>query len=85
MPLVITALGALILVVIIIVALYILFKAIKYLAVNTIVGLIILALLQWLGILKGMHIGLWDVILTAIGGVIGVFIIVLLYFLGYDI
>jgi len=85
MPLVITALGALILVVIIIVALYILFKAIKYLAVNTIVGLIILALLKWLGILKGMHIGLWDVILTAIGGVIGVFIIVLLYFLGYDI
>ncbi len=85
MPLIITALGALILVVIIIVALYILFKAIKYLAVNTIVGLIILALLQWLGILEGMHIGLWDVILTAIGGVIGVFIIVLLYFLGYDI
>lgn len=85
MPMIVTALGALILVVIIIVALYILFKAIKYLAVNTIVGLIILALLKWLGVLEGMNIGLWDVIITAVGGVIGVFIIVVLYFLGYDI
>jgi len=84
MPLILS-LGALILVIIIVVAIYILFKAIKYLAVNAIVGLILLALLKWVGILSGMHIGLWDVILTAIGGVIGVFIIVLLYFLGYDI
>ena len=81
----ITAIGALILVVIIIVALYILVKAIKYFAINTIVGLIILALLKWLGVLKGMNIGLWDVILTAVGGVIGVFIVIVLYFLGYDI
>lgn len=84
MPIIIT-LGALILVIIIIVAIYILFEAIKYLAVNAIVGLILLAILKWLGILAGMHIGLWDVVLAAIGGVIGVFIIVLLYFLGYDI
>lgn len=82
---IIPSLGALILVVIIIVAIYLLFKAIKYLAVNTIVGLILLAILKWLGILSGMRIGLFDVIITAVGGVIGVFIIVLLYFLGYDI
>ncbi len=85
MPMILTALGALILVVIIVVALYILFHAAKYLAVNAIVGLIILAVLKWLGIISKMHIGLWDVIITAIGGVVGVFIIILLYFLGYDI
>jgi len=79
------ALGALILVCIIIVAIYILIKAVKYLAVNAIVGLILLAILKWVGVLSKMEIGLWDLVLTAIGGVIGVFIIVLLYYLGYDI
>ena len=81
----IAGLGLLILVVIIIVALYILIKAVKYFAVNTIVGLLILFLLKWLGALPRLDIGLWDVILTAVGGVIGVFIIIVLYFLGYDI
>ncbi len=85
MPLIVTTIGALILVIIIVVALYFLLKAIAYLAVNTIIGLIILGILKWLGIISGMDIGLWDVIITAVGGVIGVFIIVLLYFLGYDI
>jgi hypothetical protein len=82
---IVAALGILILVAIIVVALYILFKAAVYLAVNTIVGLIILGILKWLGIISEMEIGLWDVVITAVGGVIGVFIIVLLFFLGYDI
>lgn len=85
MPMILTALGALILVIIIVVALYVLFHAAKYLAVNAIVGLIILVILKWLGVIPQLHIGLWDVIITAIGGVVGVFIIILLYFLGYDI
>lgn len=85
MPLILTAIAALILVAIIIVVIYLLSKAIKYLAVNTIVGLILLVILKWLGVVPGLRIGLWDIALTAIGGVIGVFIIVLLYFLGYDI
>ncbi len=85
MPLFLTAIGALILVIIIVVAIYMLSKAIKYLAVNTIIGLILLAVLKLLGVIPRLRIGLWDVVLTAIGGVIGVFIIVLLYFLGYDI
>ena len=85
MPIILTALGALILVIIIVVALYVLFHAAKYLAINAIVGLIILAILKWLGIISRMHIGLWDVIITAIGGVVGVLIILILYFLGYDI
>lgn len=85
MPLFLTAIGALILVIIIVVAIYMLSKAIKYLAVNTIIGLILLAVLKLLGVIPRLRIGLWDVLLTAIGGVIGVFIIVLLYFLGYDI
>ncbi|MBU6998593.1 MAG: hypothetical protein HXS41_01740 [Theionarchaea archaeon] len=84
MALVIT-LAMLILVILVVVAIYYLAKAIVYLAANTIVGLIILAVLKWLGLLSGLNIGLWDVILTAIGGVVGVFIIILLYFLGYDI
>ncbi|MGD2073133.1 MAG: hypothetical protein PVG65_06560 [Candidatus Thorarchaeota archaeon] len=85
MAVILAPLGILILVVIIIVALYFLIKAIKYLAINTIIGLVLLALLKWLGILTGLHIGLWDVALSAVGGVIGVFIIIVLYFLGYDI
>lgn len=85
MPLILTALAALIVVVIIVVAVYLLSKAIKYLAINTIVGLILLGVLKLLGVIPGMRIGLWDLVLTAIGGVIGVFIAVLLYFLGYDI
>ncbi|MGD2247355.1 MAG: hypothetical protein PVF58_03045 [Candidatus Methanofastidiosia archaeon] len=85
MPVVLTALGALIIVIIAVVVLYILIEAIKYLAVNTIIGLIILGVLKFLGLIDGLQIGLWDVVLTAIGGVIGVFIILLLYFIGYDI
>lgn len=85
MAFILAPLGALILVVIIIVALFFLVKAIKYLAINTIIGLILLALLKWLGVLSGLHIGLWDVVLSAVGGVIGVFIIIVLYFLGYDL
>jgi hypothetical protein len=85
MALILAPLGALILVIIIVVALYFLVKALKYLAINTIIGLVLLALLKWLGILSGLQIGLWDVVLSAVGGVIGVFIIIVLYFLGYDI
>jgi hypothetical protein len=85
MAVILAPLGALILVVIIIIALYFLIKAIKYLAINTIIGLILLALLKWLGILPKLDIGLWDVALSAVGGVIGVFIIIVLYFLGHDI
>ncbi|MBU7044354.1 MAG: hypothetical protein HXS47_12260 [Theionarchaea archaeon] len=85
MAFILAPLGALILVVIIIVALFFLVKAIKYLAINTIIGLILLALLKWLGVLSGLQIGLWDVVLSAVGGVIGVFIIIILYFLGYDL
>ncbi|MBU7013866.1 MAG: hypothetical protein HXS52_07450 [Theionarchaea archaeon] len=84
MALVIT-LGLLVLVILVVVAIYYLAKAIVYLAVNTIVGLIILGVLKWLGLLSGLNIGIWDVVLTAIGGVVGVLIIILLYFLGYDI
>jgi len=85
MAFILVSLGALILVIIIVVALYFLVKALKYLAINTIIGLVLLALLKWLGILSGLQIGLWDVVLSAVGGVIGVFIIIILYFLGYDI
>jgi hypothetical protein len=85
MPAVLTALGALIIVIIAVVVLYILIEAIKYLAVNTIIGLIILGVLKILGVIPGLKIGLWDVVLTAIGGVIGVFIILLLYFMNIDI
>ena len=85
MAFILAPLGALILVIILIVALYFLVKAIKYLAINTVIGLVLLALLKWLGILSGLQIGLWDVVLSAVGGVIGVFIVIVLYFLGYDI
>ncbi|MBU7032846.1 MAG: hypothetical protein HXS53_09965 [Theionarchaea archaeon] len=85
MAFILASLGALILVIILIVALYFLVKAIKYLAINTVIGLVLLALLKWLGILSGLQIGLWDVVLSAVGGVIGVFIVIVLYFLGYDI
>lgn len=85
MPSIITALGALILVIIAVVVLYILIEAIKYLAVNTIIGLIILLGLKILGFVPGLNIGFIDIIITAIGGVLGVIIILLLYFIGYDI
>lgn len=55
-------------------------KALVKLAWNSIIGLIILGLLNLFGF--GIDINIWTVLITAVGGVVGVFIILILHFLG---
>ncbi|MEO2117189.1 MAG: pro-sigmaK processing inhibitor BofA family protein [Methanocaldococcus sp.] len=53
------------------------FKILRYLAINTIVGLILVGILNFLGITH-IHLNLINLLIIAIGGVIGVFILIIM-------
>ncbi|ADC69457.1 conserved hypothetical protein [Methanocaldococcus sp. FS406-22] len=53
------------------------YKILRYLAINTIVGLILVGILNFLGITH-IHLNLINLLIIAVGGVIGVFILILL-------
>ncbi|ENN95748.1 hypothetical protein J422_06090 [Methanocaldococcus villosus KIN24-T80] len=69
--------GILILVAILIIKLTL--KIIRYLAINTAIGIILIFILKFLGI--NIKLNLINLLIIAIGGVVGVFILLILHFL----
>ena len=79
-----TAIGFLIGVILVLIVLYLLLKIFarygKYLAVNSILGLIVLALAKFLGI--SVPINLVTVLICALAGIPGALLVILLFVLG---
>ena len=67
----------LILAVIGILFLRVIYKILRYLAINTIVGLILVGILNFFGIVH-IDLNLINLLIIAVGGVVGVFILILL-------
>lgn len=65
---------------IILVALYLVIKLAKYLVINTILGLLILLLAHFLGI--GVPINWVNLIISALAGIPGAILVILLYVFG---
>ncbi len=55
-------------------------RVIKFLAANTIIGLILLGILNFLGITH-IELNLLNLLIIAVGGIVGVFILVILSWL----
>ncbi|MFP4633186.1 MAG: pro-sigmaK processing inhibitor BofA family protein [Halobacteriota archaeon] len=73
--------GLLVLVALVLVAVYLTMKVVKPLIYNSIVGLIALLAVDYLGIVE-IDLSIWAVAIVALGGLPGAALVVLLAFLG---